>query len=156
MPDDLEFVRAFQRLVGEVFRLNGQLLSAADRLSGDLNVSTARWMTIAVIRNQPMTAAQIGRRLGVSRQNARQTVQRLQEQGLVELQDNPDHARSPLVALTALGEETMAALRERQIELTHRFTDGLGFSVARIDKLTADLERLRSHAEALDESLPDN
>jgi DNA-binding MarR family transcriptional regulator len=103
-----------------------------------------------------MTAAQIGRRLGVSRQNARQTVQRLQEQGLVELQDNPDHARSPLVALTALGEETMAALRERQIELTHRFTDGLGFSVARIDKLTADLERLRSHAEALDESLPDN
>ena len=150
MADDLEFVRAFQRLVGEVFRLNGQLLSTADKLSRDLNVSTSRWMTIAVIRNQPMTAAQIGRRLGVSRQNARQTVQRLEEQGLVELRDNPDHARSPLVALTKQGEATMAALRERQVEITRRFTEGMGFSVARIDKLTADLERLRSHAEEMD------
>ncbi len=156
MTVEREFVRAFQVLVGEVFRLNGQLLATADRMSRDQEVSTARWMTIATIRNQPMTLAQIARRLGVSRQNVRQTVQRLEEQGLVERQENPEHRRSALVAITTKGGIVMDTLRERQAELTHQLTDGLGLNLRSIEKLTIQLEALRVRAEEIGEQNTDN
>jgi DNA-binding MarR family transcriptional regulator len=156
MATNQDFVRAFQSLVGEVFRLNGQLLATADRLSRDLEISTARWMTIATIRNQPMTVAQIARRLGVSRQNTRQTVQRLEQQGLVERQTNPEHRRSALIKLTNRGGKVMDTLRERQAELTHQFTDGLGLNVSAMEKLTRQLAALRSHAEEIGQSDDDD
>lgn len=146
----IEFVRSFQRLVGAVFRLNGQLLSTADKLSKDLEVSTARWQTIAVIRNEPRTVAEIARRLGLSRQSVQQTVNRLCEQDITEFVDNPAHKTSQLVRLTDHGKEVMATLRDRQTRLTAQFTAGLGLSVDEIDRLTEKLEHLRLHAEQID------
>ncbi len=145
-----EFVRAFQRLVGTVFRLNGQLLSTAEKISADLDVSTSRWQAIAAIRKKSLTVSQIARRIGVSRQSARQTVQKLAESGLVELQANPDHRRSQLVGLTASGRATMEILRERQTQLTHSFTDGMNLTVESVDQLAAQLEALREHARQLE------
>lgn len=146
----VEFVRAFQRLVGEVFRLNGQLLNTADLLSKDLDVSTARWQTIAIIQREPMTVAGISRRLGLSRQSVQQTVNRLETQGLVEFVDNPDHKTSPLVQLTAHGNEVMGILRERQTRLTAHFTGGLGYTIEELDELTDRLRHMREHASQID------
>ncbi|MFQ5635436.1 MAG: MarR family winged helix-turn-helix transcriptional regulator [Gammaproteobacteria bacterium] len=148
-PSD-EFVRAFQRLVGEVFRLNGQLLNTADLLSKDLDVSTARWQTMAVIRYAPITVAAISRRLGLSRQSVQQTVNRLEKQGVVEFADNPDHRTSPLVKLTPHGKEIMRILVERQAELTAHFTDGLGYDLQALQRLTDELRRMREHARQVD------
>lgn len=146
----VEFVRAFQRLVGEVFRLNGQLLATADLLSKDLEVSTARWQTIAVIRYAPITVAAISRRLGLSRQSVQQTVNRLEKQGIVEFIDNPDHKTSPLVQLTENGQEIMSILEERQARLTAHFTGGLGFTIEELDELAAQLKHMREHAREID------
>jgi len=146
----VEFVRAFQRFVGEVFRLNGQLLSTAEALSQDLEVSTARWQTIAVIRNEPQTVAAIARNLGLSRQSVQQTVNRLKKQNIVELIENPNHRTSPLVQLTDQGNHVMDVLRDRQTRLTAFFTGGLGYSVDEIDRLTDELEHLREHAAQID------
>jgi len=146
----VEFVRAFQRLVGEVFRLNGQLLNTADLLSKDLDISTARWQTIAVIRYAPITVAAISRRLGLSRQSVQQTVNRLEAQGIVEFADNPDHKTSPLVQLTARGREIMDILEERQTRLTAFFTGGLGYTIEELDELTGRLRHMREHANQID------
>jgi len=147
---DDHFVAAFQRLVGEIFRLNGELLRTAEQLAGDLDVTPARWQAIAVIRNQPMTAAQIGRQLGLSRQAIQQTLRPLREQGLIELLPNPDHQRAWLIALSPAGRQVMAVLRERQAVLTGRFTEALGLSVEQIDELRARLQAMREAAEAVD------
>ncbi len=146
----VEFVRAFQRLVGEVFRLNGQLLATAELLSKDLEISTARWQTIAVIRYEPITVAALSRRLGLSRQSVQQTVNRLVKQGLVEFIDNPDHRTSPLARLTERGKEIMEILLDRQTRLTAHFTGGLGYTVEEIDHLTGRLKHMREHAAQLD------
>lgn len=146
----VEFVRAFQRFVGEVFRLNGQLLSTADLLSKDLEVSTARWQTMAVIRYEPITVAAISRRLGLSRQSVQQSVNRLVKQGIVEFIDNPDHRTSSLAQLTEHGEEVMATLLDRQTRLTAHFTGGLGYTVEEIDQLTGQLRHMREHARQID------
>jgi len=147
---ELTFVGAFQRLVGEIFRLNGQLLATADRLSGDLDISTARWQVIAVIREQPLTVAEISRRLGIRRQSVQPTVNRLRDQGLVRFRPNPRHARSPLAGLTRKGQSVMRELSRRQIRLTGRFTRELGFSVEEIESLTATLRRMREQARSID------
>jgi DNA-binding MarR family transcriptional regulator len=147
---DVEFVIAFQKLVGEVFRLNGQLLSTADQLSKDIDISTARWQAIATIRNQAMTVAQISRRLGIKRQSAQQTINRLNEQGLTEPLPNPDHRRSPLIGLTVAGQAVMEILNQRQMLLTGAFTQGLGLSIEAIDALASGLKVMRTQAEQLD------
>jgi len=145
----VEFVKAFQRFVGEVFRLNGQLLSTADMLSKDLEVSTARWQTIAAIRNEPLSVAAIARRLGLSRQSVQQTVNRLEKQDIVEFTENPDHRTSPLVQLTDRGEEIMETLRERQTRLTAYFTRDLGYSAEEVEQLSQQLRDMRAHADRI-------
>ena len=145
-----DFVRAFQRFVGAVFRLNGQLLSTAALLSKDLNISTARWQIIGVVQHGPRTVAGISRRLGLTRQSVQQTVNRLEEQKLVEFIDNPDHRTAPLVRLTGRGKEIMDTLGDRQARLTGEFTGGLGLTIEEIDQLTAQLEHMREHAAQID------
>lgn len=152
-PVDDAFVGAFQRLVGEVFRLNGELLGTAAQLAGDLDMTPARWQVIAVIRNQPMTAAQIGRQLGLSRQAVQQTLGKLKEQGLIKLLPNPDHQRAWLVGLSPAGREVMDMLRERQAILTSRFTEKLGLSMADVDDLCQKLRRMREAAQAFDTTI---
>lgn len=146
--DGREFVRAFQRLIGEVFRLNGQLLATGEQLSGDLDISPARWQTIAVLRNEPMTVADIGRRLGLRRQSVQRNVNVLRAQGLVEFRPNPHHRRASLVRLTASGQNMMNLLRDRQVTLTRLFTDSLGLSTADLNELSETLRRLRERAVA--------
>ncbi len=143
-----EFLRSFQKLIGEVFRLNGQLLATADRLSKDLDVSTARWQVIAVIRSEILTVAGISRRLGLTRQSVQRSANTLRDQGIVEFCDNPDHRTSPLIALTTHGREIMDVLLDRQSTLTEHFTDDLNLSVEQIDELSTQLRRMREHAKA--------
>lgn len=138
--------RAFQRLVGEVFRLNGQLLATAEDLSRPMGVSPAGWQTIATLRDEPMTVSEIGRRLGMRRQSAQHNIGRLVRQGLVELQPNPGHRGAPLAALTPLGRQTMARLYSLQSELAGRFTERLPLTAADLDALALLLRRLRENA----------
>ena len=141
------FLDAFQRLIGEVFRLNGRLLAAADRLSQDLEIGPAGWQTVAVIRNEPMPVPQISRRLGLRRQSVQRTVNVLKGLGIVELRPNPAHKRAHLVKLTKKGQALMDVLRERQAELTIEFTRDLALSTEDLEKAGACLAHLREHAE---------
>jgi DNA-binding MarR family transcriptional regulator len=154
-PEDVEsdeFVAAFQRVVGSVFRLNGQLLDTAAALTTDLDINTTQWRAIAALRNEPLTVAEIARRIGISRQSARQCVSKLEDRALVGLAPNPRHRRAKLVQLTRKGKDSMHLLNARQARLTKQFTGGLGLTVSALDKLALQLERLRERAEALDHS----
>jgi DNA-binding MarR family transcriptional regulator len=142
-----DFVEAFQSLVGEVFRLNGALLSAGDRLARDLGISPARWQTIATIRSEPMTVAEIARRLGLTRQSVQRTVKLLMQEGLAKHRPNPEHRRSHLIALTRRGEQVMEELAARQVPLTARFTLQLGLSVEDLEQLAKQLHTIRETAE---------
>lgn len=146
-----DFTRAFQALVSEVFRLNGQLLASADRLAADLGVSPARWQVIATLRKRALTVPEIAGRLGLTRQSVQRTVNLLVSDGLAELRDNPRHRRSRLVALTPAGQRTMAALRRRQVLLSARFAGGQGLGADDLRRLAAQLRRLREQGRAADE-----
>lgn len=144
-----EFVLAYMRFVGEVFRLNGQLLNSADLLSKDLELSASRWQAIGIIHREPITVAAIARRLSLSRQSVQQTVNRLEKQEIVEFIDNPDHRTSPLVRLTAKGRNIRKILVDRQAQVTAHITDGLGYTAEDIDELTSRLLKMRERAAQL-------
>ena len=146
-PLDGEYLTAFQRLVSEIFRINGTLLSVADRLARDLDITPARWQAIAVIQREPATVSEISRRLGIRRQSVQPTVNRMRDQGIVRLKRNPGHRRAPLVELTPFGQKIWTELLNRQEQLSHIFTRSIDVSAGDLDRLAGELRRLRRNAE---------
>ena len=107
---------AITEIMLETFRLNGALLEAGDQLVKDLGLTSARWQVLGAItlEGRPQTVAQIARRMGLSRQAVQRVVHDLVAHGLVQLADNPDHKRAPLVALTDDGKTNYDKAIERQ------------------------------------------
>lgn len=125
----------FQDVLLSIFQLHGRVLQAADLMSAEFGLSGARWQVMKVVERGPMTVSQIARRLGLQRQSVQRTVAHIEEQGLVRLLPNVDHARASLVSLSPEGQRILAALHRRQQSWLDRCTRGLG---------RADLERAAS------------
>jgi len=98
-------------LILEVFRLNGQLLAAADRLVSGLDLTSARWAVLGAIANSDSAkpVAWLARDLGMHRQGVQRITNDLLKNGFVELAPNPHHRRASLVELTARGREAYKA-----------------------------------------------
>ena len=109
--------RALTDLIIETFSLNGALLSACDRLVQDIGLTSARWQVLGALglEQRPLTVAQIARRMGLSRQAVQRLVNELETSGVLRFEDNPDHKRAKLVALTPKGERAYTRADERQV-----------------------------------------
>lgn len=103
-------------LVLEVFRLNGRLLAAGDRLISPLGLSSARWQVMGAINltEEPQTVSCLARNMGLSRQAVQRIVNELQGDGMVAFKANPAHKRAQLVTLTRKGHAAYAAADRRQ------------------------------------------
>src|SRR5262245_4782769 len=79
-----------------IFRVNGQLLTAGDRLVEHLHLTSARWQMLGAIAlsASPCTAPQVAAAMGVTRQGAQKQLNLLLKGGLVTAEPNPGHARS--------------------------------------------------------------
>lgn len=93
------------RLVLAVFRAHQALVSEGDRRVARIGLNSARWKVLGAIElaGEALTAPEIGRRMGLSRQGAQKQLDALAGEGLVQRRDNPAHLRAPLYALTASG-----------------------------------------------------
>jgi DNA-binding MarR family transcriptional regulator len=107
-------------LILEVFRLNGRLLSAGDALTRPAGQTSARWQVLGALDEQPLTVAEIGRRMGLTRQSVQRTADLLEADGLVSYRSNPAHQRAKLATLTPSGRATLDAITTRQIDWANR------------------------------------
>ena len=133
-----------------VFRANGLLLAEGDRLAAGEGLTAARWQVLGALalEGRPLTVPQIARRMGLTRQSVHGTVDRLADDGLIELVPNADHRRSRLVRMTERGEAQYEAVSARQTVWADRLADGLNpahlETAARVlDALCARLETSR-------------
>jgi DNA-binding MarR family transcriptional regulator len=126
MTDD-DHLAAMTDLVLATFRLNGALLQAGDELVRDLGLTSARWQVIGAVAlaGRPLTVPQIARRMGLTRQAVQRIVNDLAAEGLVTLEENPDHKRARLVLLSAAGTAAFAEASERQAGWAERLGEGL-------------------------------
>jgi DNA-binding MarR family transcriptional regulator len=137
-------------LVLEIFRVNGLLLAAGDRLTRGLGLTSARWQILGALANGPLTAAQIARNMGLKRQSVQRLVDVLSEEGMVAFEANPHHLRAKLIRLTDAGERKYEQISEIQARWANSVSRGL--DPKKLDVAVAllrDMElRLRQHPRA--------
>jgi len=129
---------AITELILKVFRVNGLLLVAGDRLTKDLGLTSARWRVMSALAEGPLTAAQIARNMGLKRQSVQHLVNVLSEQGLLVSGDNPDHRRARLIRLTQKGRNKY----EQTSQLQAQWVNSLGEELE-VTNLKLAFEQLR-------------
>ncbi len=114
-------------LILETFRLNGALLDAGNHLTAPYGLTSARWQVMGTVdlAGQAMTVAQIARRMGLARQGVQRIANDLEALGMVSFEDNVDHKRAKLVALTAKGRKTMDQINKTQSAWVNELSSGL-------------------------------
>lgn len=141
-------VRAVTDLILEVFRLNGNLLEAGDRLVADIGLTSARWQVLGAIESGivAMPVAHVARTMGLSRQAVQRLANEMAKDGLVEFQENPHHQRAKLVVMTPRGRtayrSAMSLQRKWAADLARET------SPQSLEAATALLRRLSTRLEA--------
>ena len=114
-------------LILEVFRINGALIAAGDRLVADIGLTSARWQVLGAIALSPAPepVARLARAMGLHRQGVQRIVNELEAEGIVALADNPHHRRARLVRLTRKGETLFREADRRQKPWARSLAKGL-------------------------------
>ena len=136
----------FTKLILEAFRLNGALIAAGDQLVGDLGLTSAHWQVLGAMYETPATVAEIGRRMGLTRQNVQRIADCLATDGFVSTFDNPAHRRAKLYSLTPHGRTVMEEVAHRQAQWANLVADGIGATqIAEAVSLMAELTKRLEH-----------
>ncbi|MEU9690626.1 MULTISPECIES: MarR family winged helix-turn-helix transcriptional regulator [Amycolatopsis] len=120
--------------------------SIIDRLHAELaeqghpHARPAYGFAMQAIGREGATASEIGRRLGVSKQAAGKTVDRLEQLGYVARVDDPADARRKVVRLTSRGFDSLGRSAAIFDELRKEWADTLG--IDRVRALEADLRTM--------------
>ncbi|MEM6986399.1 MAG: helix-turn-helix domain-containing protein [Pseudomonadota bacterium] len=127
METRTEAGEALTDLILETFRLNGAMLEAGNKLTKPHGLTSARWQVMGAIdlAGHAMTVAQISRRMGLSRQGVQRIVNELVKSGLLELEDNIDHKRAPLVVISEAGQRAMIGVNRAQALWVNQLAENL-------------------------------
>jgi DNA-binding MarR family transcriptional regulator len=143
----------FTDLVLEVFRLNGRLLAAGDRLAAPVGLTSARWQVLGAIDEQPLSVAGIARAMGLTRQSVQRLADLLAAEGSVAFIPNPRHKRAKLVDLTPTGRAMLREVTVLQKAWAERTAAGL--PAARIEAAVEVLGSLRRRLERAESDGPE-
>ena len=114
-------------LIVEVFRLNGILLTTADKLVSKFGLTGARWQILGavVLAGKPETVSRLARNMGLTRQSVQRVVNEMVEEGILSLVENPHHRRSGLIFMTKKGEKTFEAALQLQGPWVKALSEGI-------------------------------
>lgn len=121
-----ERLTAYRLLIADVYELAGASRRSSERLASRVGQTAARWHVMSVVSDEPFTVPAIARRLGLTRQGVQRVVNELVDAGLARLEPNPDHARSPLLSLSAEGHRVLTDLFGRSDESRRTLLDRAG------------------------------
>jgi len=115
-------------------------MDVAQDLAAEGEITAASWQVLGGILDQPRTVADIGRRMGMTRQGVQRVADILVDRGLAAYRPNPAHRRSQLLACT---EDGYWAIRRVSIA-QHPWADRVGNAVgaARLRDALEVIERL--------------
>jgi len=144
-PPQTEAGALLTEVVLATFQLNGRLMDVAGDLAAEGELTAAWWQVLGGVLDEPRSVAEIGRRMGVSRQAVQRIADLLVDRGLAEYRPNPAHQRAKLLACTEPG---YWAIR-RIAMATHPWSDGVGAKIG-AGELRAALGTMRDLIAAID------
>lgn len=133
-----------------VFRLNGRLLEAAERLAAAGGLTAARWQVLGGVLDEPRAVAEVARRMGLTRQSVQRLADVLVADGFAMWEPNPRHRRAKLLRASPRAYKAI-----RQVStLQHPWSTAVGDAVgeAQIRRARRTLERV---LEAIGEHPPE-
>jgi DNA-binding MarR family transcriptional regulator len=114
-PPPTEGGAALTEAIVATFRLNGRLMDIAQRLAREGGLTATEWRVLGGVVDEPHSVAEVGRRMGMTRQGVQRVADQLADRGLAEYRLNPAHRRAKLLACTQAGYWAI-----RQIALVQR------------------------------------
>ena len=131
---------ALTELILLVFRLNGRLLEAAERMAAAGNLTAARWQVLGGVLDEPRTVAEVGRRMGLTRQSVQRLADVLVHEGFAGWEPNPRHRRAKLLKPTPAAYDAIRQITAAQ----HPWSSALGDAVGetQIRRAAKTLERV--------------
>jgi DNA-binding MarR family transcriptional regulator len=137
-PDQTEAGALLTDVILTTFRLNGRLLEVAQGFAAAGEITAAWWQVLGGVLDEPRTVAEIGRRMGMTRQGVQRVADLLVERGLAEYRPNPAHRRAKLLACTEAG---YWAIRRISLAVVP-WGNGVGAEIG-ADALRSALETMR-------------
>lgn len=131
------------------FRLNRRLMDAAQELAAEGEITAAAWQVLGGVLDEPRTVAEIGRRMGMTRQGVQRVADLLVRRGLAEYRPNPAHRRAKLLACTESGYWAIRRISIAQ----HPWAERVGTDVGAASLRDA-LEVIERLLDVLDEQTP--
>ena len=123
-PPGTEAGEALTDVILATFRLNGRLMDFARQRAREGGLTATEWQVLGGVLDEPRSVAEIGRRMGMTRQGVR-----LVDRGLAEYRPNLAHRRAKLLACTDAGYWAI-----RQITLVQRpWADRIGAEIGAAD-----------------------
>jgi DNA-binding MarR family transcriptional regulator len=148
-PPQTEAGALLTEIILSTFRLNARLLEAAQELAANGGITAAWWQVLGGVLDQPRTVAEIGRRMGMTRQGVQRVADLLVANHLAEYRPNPAHRRAKLLACTEAGYWAI-----RQISFAaHPFANRIGAQVAN-EELRITLTTMRHLVAVLEADQP--
>jgi len=108
------------------FRLNGRLMEVAQQRAAEGGLTAAWWQVLGGVLDEPRTVAEIGRRMGMTRQGVQRVADLLVERGLAEYRPNPAHRRAKLLACTEAGYWAIRRISLVQVPWANRIGAEIG------------------------------
>ena len=131
------------------FRLNARLMEVAQELAVAGGLTAAWWQVLGGVLDQPRSVAEIGRRMGMTRQGVQRVADLLVDRGLADYRPNPAHRRAKLLACTEAG---YWAIRRISL-LQHPWAERVGGAVG-ADRLNEAVVTMRSLVAVLEADQP--
>lgn len=137
---------ALTNMIVETFRLNARLLEAARGLAEGSGLTVAWWQVLGGVLDEPRTASDVGRRMGMTRQGVQRIADLLVRDGFATYRPNPAHRRAQLLACTEAGYWAVRQISVNQHPWAARVggevgTTDLDAALATMRKLVAVLDR---------------
>lgn len=109
-------VEIVNKIVMDVFKLNGYFIKIADELTKGSQLTSARWQVLGMVLHQEHTVAAIARSMGLARQSVQRIADVLVADGLAEYLPNPAHKRAKLLSCTEKGLNSIIEIRPHVVE----------------------------------------
>ena len=119
-------IEVVNEIVLNVFKLNGYFLKAADCLTKDSELTSARWQVLGTVLHEQHPVAAIARSMGLARQSVQRIADILVAEGLAEYLPNPAHRRAKLLSSTDRGLNSIKKIRPKVVAWAGRVNDLIG------------------------------
>lgn len=135
-------------LIDEVIRLNSRLRAIFAGTTASTGLSSMQFtVLVAVVEaKSPPTVPQIGRSLGHARQVIQRSANMLVEEGLIQMEPNPNHKRAPLLVATEAGKKLKREADTLALASAGDLLETI--DTAECENLTRQLHELRGKIEA--------